>query len=120
MIDHALPLSEFPYTQVSLRLPKWILQAIDDEAKANFTNRASVLRRLLARSVLNQPTLSCDSDNPQSPQRDHPNPPTFAANPPHFCTTPMVHLRESQQIERTDHTREVTGSSPVSPIEMNP
>jgi hypothetical protein len=86
MIDHALPLSEFPHTQVSLRLPKWILQAIDDEAKANFTNRASVLRRLLARSVLNQRTLSCDSDTPQNPQRDHPQPTDFRREP-----TPLLH-----------------------------
>ena len=42
---------DFHHLQISLRLPHWVVMRIDGIAAAEYTNRASVLRRLLAGAV---------------------------------------------------------------------
>lgn len=42
---------DYDHLQISLRLPHWVVSQIDEIAAAQFTNRASVLRRLLAGAV---------------------------------------------------------------------
>ena len=42
---------DYQHLQISLRLPHWVVARIDDIAAAEFSNRASVLRRLLAGAV---------------------------------------------------------------------
>lgn len=42
---------DFEHLQISLRLPHWIVTRIDGIAAEEFSNRASVLRRLLAHGL---------------------------------------------------------------------
>lgn len=42
---------DYDHLQISLRLPHWVVTQIDGIAAAEYTNRASVLRRLLAGAV---------------------------------------------------------------------
>jgi hypothetical protein len=42
---------EFDHLQISLRLPHWVVKRIDGIAAVEYTNRASVLRRLLAHGL---------------------------------------------------------------------
>jgi metal-responsive CopG/Arc/MetJ family transcriptional regulator len=42
---------DFEHLQISLRLPHWIVTRIDGIAAKEFSNRASVLRRLLAHEL---------------------------------------------------------------------
>ncbi len=41
----------YDHLQITLRLPNWVVSQIDGIAAAEYTNRASVLRRLLAGAV---------------------------------------------------------------------
>jgi hypothetical protein len=42
---------DYNHFQISLRLPHWVVAKIDGIAASEYTNRASVIRRLLATSV---------------------------------------------------------------------
>lgn len=42
---------DYDHLQITLRLPNWVVAQVDGIAAAQFTNRASVLRRLLAGAV---------------------------------------------------------------------
>jgi len=52
---------DFHHLQISLRLPHWVVTRIDGIAAAEYTNRASVLRKLLAGAVGCKPTPSEDA-----------------------------------------------------------
>lgn len=76
---------DYQHLQISLRLPHWVVARIDDIAAAEFSNRASVLRRLLAGSVRNASTPPC-CETPKSFERDHPRPTESHPEP-----TPLLH-----------------------------
>jgi hypothetical protein len=42
---------DYNHFQISLRLPHWVVAKIDGIAASEYTNRASVIRRLLAGAV---------------------------------------------------------------------
>jgi hypothetical protein len=77
---------EFNHLQISLRLPHWVVTRIDGIAAVEYTNRASVLRRLLAGAVRGLPSQAGYSDFSESPLRDHPNPTESHPSP-----TPLLH-----------------------------
>lgn len=61
---------DFEHLQISLRLPHWIVTRIDGIAAEEFSNRASVLRRLLAGAVRTHPIGTGCSDFLEGPLRD--------------------------------------------------
>ena len=76
---------DYQHLQISLRLPHWVVTRIDGIAAAEYTNRASVLRRLLAGSVQSASNPPC-CEISQSFERDHPRPTESHPEP-----TPLLH-----------------------------
>ena len=79
---------DFHHLQISLRLPHWVVAEVDALAATEYSNRASILRRLIACSVRNAPQLTTYPVISKNSKRDHPHPTESHPEP-----TPFLHHR---------------------------
>ncbi len=58
---------DYQHLQISLRLPHWLVNEVDSLAASQYTNRASVLRRLIAEAVGFKSTAPTVDPEPAEP-----------------------------------------------------